>query len=162
MTHPCGYIMHFFEKRTRTHTHTFKNNRATGPKRVRLLLFQFTHLHLFLHSSFFFSFFFGADKKGAFLKEACRGPHIKRRCCSALQRIAAYCNVLQCVVTHPHASLHSSLFLFVGRRYGGHLPERDVQGTSYQSRGLQSVAVCCSVAHRIARIDRISKEPYSP
>ena len=58
--------------------------------------------------------------------------------------------------------LHSSLFLFVGRRYGGHLPERDLQGTCYQTRGLQSVGVCCCVAHCIARIDRISKEPYNP
>ena len=69
--------------------HDSENNWATGPKRV----------------------FLG----GSFLEEACRGPHIKRRCCSALQRIAAYCNVLQCVVTHLHAFLHPCFILFFGR-----------------------------------------------
>jgi len=82
-----------------------------------------------------------------------------------LQCVAAYWSVLQCVAVCYLTSTRvpaSIFFWFFGRWYGGHLPERDLQGTSYQMWGLQSVGVCCSVAHRIARIDRISKESYSP
>ena len=156
MTHPCGYMMHFFEKHTRTHTHTLKNNRATGPKRGHRAqratgpkrgIFSCSNSHTCtypcIHLSLF-PFFFGADMKGAFLKEACRGPHIKRRCCSALQRIAAYCNVLQCVVTNLHAFLHPSFFHFLVADMGGTCRKETCKGPHIKCKScrvLECVAV---------------------
>jgi len=118
----------FWEAHARVHTHIEKQqgHRAKKGASSPVPIHTSARIPAFI---FLLFLFFGVDMKGALLKEACRGLHIKKRCCSALQRIAAYCNVLQCVITHVHAFLHPSFFHFLVADMGapaGKRPAREL------------------------------------
>ena len=64
------YIATLLTTPTHAHVNTHPQKNGTEPQHIHSLLFQLTHLHASLHSSFFF----GADMGGSVLKEMCTGP----------------------------------------------------------------------------------------
>ena len=58
--------------------------------------------------------------------------------------------------SNSHVCTHSLIFFFWAQVWR-HLPERDLQGASYQTSVLQRVAVCCRVLQSVAECCRMLK-----